>query len=157
MTFSNVKCPLEILLLGGSRQVLVSLQYKYIPSIRVVKAIRRIRTYMGVEEERVRSPREGFGTNVEVIVVGRKGEVAIVLDLEVFQMLSVLGLNLLHPEVASPDCFIRVNSNLSFCRDKISLACGEADVEADLTPEVGGVWREDWTNPREMQEDMAHL
>jgi len=100
MAFWDVKCLLEILLLGDSRQVLVG---------------------VGVEEERVRPPREGFCTNVEVIVVRRKREMAIVLGLEVFQMLSMLSLNLLHPEVASPDC-------------------GETDVEADLTPEVGGVY-----------------
>jgi len=100
MIFWDVKCLLEILLLCGSRHVLVG---------------------VGVEEERVRSPREGFGTNIEVIVIRRKREVAIVLGLEVFQMLSVFSLNLLHPEVASPNC-------------------GETNIEADLTPEVGGVY-----------------
>ena len=69
---------------------------------------------MGVEEERVHSPGEGFGTNVEVIVVGREGEVAVVLGLEVFLVLSVGSLNLLHPEIAGRNCFIRVNSNLIF-------------------------------------------
>jgi len=145
MALLGVKHLLEILLLGG-RHVLVGLQY--IPSIRVVKPITGTRTYVRVEEERVRSPREGFGTNVEVIVVGRERNMAIVLGLEVFLMLSVLSLNLLHPEVASHDYFVRVSSDLSFCRGGISLACGETAVEADLTPEVGGVWREDWINPR---------
>lgn len=69
---------------------------------------------MGVEEERVRPPREGFSTNIEVIVVGREREVTIVLGLEVFLVLGVFTLNLLHPEVASHDCVVRVNSNLFF-------------------------------------------
>jgi len=94
---------------------------------------------MGVEEERVRSPREGFGTNVEVFVVGRKREVSVILRLEVFLVLGMFSLNLLHPEVASRDCFLRVNLNLVFCTGKISLACGETAEEADLAPEVGGV------------------
>jgi hypothetical protein len=68
--------------------------------------------------------------------------VPIILSLEVFHMLSVLGLNLLHPEVTSRNCVVRVNSNLVFDGGKRSLACREAKVEANLTPEVGGVWRE---------------
>jgi len=47
--------------------------------------------------------------------------VAIVLGLEVLLVFSVLGLNLLHPEVTSRNC-------------------GDANIEADLTPEVGGVF-----------------
>jgi len=94
-----------------------------------------------VEEERVRSPGEWFGTNVEVIVVGRERDVAVVLSHEVFLVLSVCGLNLLHPGVASRDCFVRVNSNLIFGMGKASLACRETAVEADLTPEVGSIWR----------------
>jgi hypothetical protein len=71
-------------------------------------------TYVGIEEERVRSPGEGFGTHVEVLVIGRERDVPIILSLEVFHMLSVFGLNLLHPEVTSPNCFARVNAKLSF-------------------------------------------
>jgi len=97
---------------------------------------------MGVEEERVCPPREGFGTNIEVFVVGRMREVTVILRLEVFLVLGMFGLNLLHPEVASRNWFVRVNSNLVFYTGKISLACGETAVEADLAPEVGGVWRE---------------
>ena len=52
----------------------------------------------------------------------------------------MLGLDLLHPEVTSPNCFARVNSN--FGRDGIQLTCGETTIEADFTPEIGGVWRE---------------
>lgn len=62
---------------------------------------------MGIEEERVLSPGEGFGTHVEILVVWRERNVPIILSLEVFLMLSVLGLNLLHPEVTSPDCLPR--------------------------------------------------
>ena len=101
MTFWKVKSCLETLLLG-SRQVLVGLQF--IHFIRVVRWIRGIGTHVGVEEERVCSPGEGFGTDVEVIVVGREGKVTIVLGLEVFLVLGVFSLNLLHPEVASRDC-----------------------------------------------------
>jgi hypothetical protein len=112
------------------------------PITRVARTIRGMETYVGVEEERVRSPGEGFGTNVEVLVAGREGEVAIVLGHEVLLVLSMFSLNLLHPEVASRDCFVRVNSNLVFGTGKIPLACRETAVVADLTPEVGGVWRE---------------
>ena len=101
-----------------------------------------MRTYVGVEEERVRSPRERFGTNIEVIVAGRERDVTIILSLEVFLVLSMFSLNLLHPEVAGHDCFVRVNLNLAFCTGKISLACGETAVEADLAPEVSGVWKD---------------
>ena len=101
-----------------------------------------MRTYVGVEEERVRPPREGFGTGVQVIVVGREGDVAIVLGHEVLLVLGVFAFNLLHPEVASHNCFIRVSSNLIFGKSKRPLACGETAIVADLTPEVGSVWRE---------------
>ena len=140
MAFWNVKRLLKILLLGSSGHIFVSLQH--IQSIRVARTIGGTRTYVGVEEERVRSPREGLGTNIEVLVVRRERDVTIILSLEVFLMLSMFSLDLLHPEVASHDCFIRVNSNLVFCMSKISLACGETAVEADLAPEVGGVWKE---------------
>lgn len=114
MVFWNTKRLLIILLLCDSRHVLVGLQR--IQSIRVAKTIRGMRTHVGVVEERVRPPREGFSTNVEIIIVGREREVAIVLGLEVFLVLSVFALNLLHPEVASHDCVVRVNSNLFFPR-----------------------------------------
>jgi len=106
MIFWNVKHLLKTLLLGSSRYIFVGLQR--IQSIRVVRTIGGMRTYMGVEEERVCSPREGFGTNIEVFVVGRVREVTIILRLEVFLVLGMFGLNLLHPEVASCDCFVRV-------------------------------------------------
>jgi len=99
MTLGNANCAAESLFLGG-RHVLVG---------------------MGVEEERVHSPREWFTTHVEVFVVGRERDMAIVLSLEVLHVLSVLGLNLFHPEVTSGDC-------------------GDAKIEADLTPEVGSVF-----------------
>jgi len=98
MSFWKEKCPLEILLLS-IRHVLVGVR---------------------IEEERIRSPGERLDTNIEVIVGGREREVAIVLSHEMFLVLSVFTLNLLHPEVTSRDC-------------------GETGVEADLTPEVGGV------------------
>lgn len=79
---------------------------------------------MGIEEERVRSPREGFGTNVEVIIVRRHGEVTIVFSLEVLLVLGVFGLNFLHPEVASRDCFVQVNSNLILAGTKSHLLAG---------------------------------
>jgi len=100
MEFRNVKHLPRILLLSSGRHVLVGVV---------------------VKEERVRSPGERFGTDVEVVVVGREREVAIVLSHEVFLMLSVFGLNLLHPEVASRDC-------------------RKAAVEADLAPEVGSIY-----------------
>jgi len=99
MLFWKVKCPLGTLLLGDG-QVFVS---------------------VGIEEKRVLSPREGFSTNVEVLVVGRERDVAIVLGHEVLLVLSVFTLNLLHPEVTSCDR-------------------GKTAVEADLTPEVGGAF-----------------
>jgi len=83
MPFRVVNRILETLLFGG-RHVLVG---------------------MGIEEERVRSPREGFGTHVEVIIIGRERDVPIILSLEVFHVLSVLRLNLLHPEVTSSNCW----------------------------------------------------
>lgn len=91
---------------------------------------------MGVEEERIRSPREGLGTHIEVIVFGREGDVAIVLSLEVFHMLSVFGLNLLHPEITSPN-FWGISSNYVFGKGKTSLTCGKTSEEADLSPEIG--------------------
>ena len=78
---------------------------------------------MRIKEERVRSPGEGFRTYVEVLVAWRERDVPIILSLEVFLMLSVFGFNLLYPEVTSSNC-------------------RETKVEADLTPEVGGVLRE---------------
>ena len=66
----------------------------------------------------------------------------IVLGHEVFLVLSMFTLNLLHPEVTSHDCFVQVNSNIMFDTGKSPLACGETAVVADLTPEVGGVWTE---------------
>jgi len=76
---------------------------------------------MRVEEERVRSPREGLGTNIEVLIVGRERDVTIILSPEVLLVLSMFSLNLLYPEVASRDC-------------------RETAIEADLAPEVGGVY-----------------
>ena len=73
---------------------------------------------MGIEEERVHSPGEGFGTHIEVLVVGRERDVPIILSLEVFLVLSVLGLNLLYPEITSPDYFARVNPTLVFGEEK---------------------------------------
>jgi len=139
MSFCKGKCPLDILLLSGSTHVLVGLQ-----CIQSVSGgtIRRMRTYVRVEEERVCPPREGFGTIVQVIVAGGEGEVAVVLSPEVFLVLSVFSLNLLHPEVASGDCIVQVNSNLVFDMGKSPLACGKTAVVADLTPEAGGIWRE---------------
>ena len=49
MTFWNVKRLLKILLLGSSGQVFVSL--RRIQSIRIVRRIREMGTYVGVEEE----------------------------------------------------------------------------------------------------------
>ena len=80
---------------------------------------------------------EGAGTNVQVIVVGREGEVTIVLGHEVFLVLSVFTFNVLHP--TSRGCFVQVNSNIMFDTGKSPLARGETAVVADLTPEVGGV------------------
>ena len=54
---------------------------------------------MRVEEERVHAPGEGLGTHVEVFIVRREREVAIVLSLNMFLVLSVLGLNLLYTKV----------------------------------------------------------
>jgi hypothetical protein len=139
MPFRVVNRILETLLFGG-RHVLVGL--RCIQSIRVATTIRKDRTYMGIKEERVRSPREGFSTHVEVIIIGRERGVPIILSLEVFHVLGVLRLNFLHPEVTSPNCFPRVNSNIAFGKNETSLAGRKAKVEADLTPEVGGVWRE---------------
>ena len=102
--------------------------------------IRRNGTYVGIEEERVLSPGEGFGAHVKVLIVRRERNVTIILGPQVFLMLGVLGLDLLHPEVTSPNCFARVNSN--FGRDGIRLTCWETTIEADFTPEIGGVWRE---------------
>ena len=65
-----------------------------------------------------------------------------ILSLEVFLVLRMFSLDLLHPEVAGRDCFVRVNLNLIFCAGKTSLACWETAVEANLAPEVGGVWKE---------------
>ena len=79
---------------------------------------------MRIEEERVHSPGEGFRTSIEVIVVGREGDVATILSLEVFLVLSVFSLNLLYPEVASGDCFVRVNLNLVFGTGKYHLLAG---------------------------------
>jgi hypothetical protein len=117
MIFWDVKSLLKILLLGSSGHVFVSLQH--IQSIRIVRMIRGMGTYVGVEEERVHPPREGFGANIEVIVAGGEWNVTTVLSLEVFLVLRMLSLNLLHPEVASHDCFVRVNLNLGFCISKI--------------------------------------
>ena len=64
---------------------------------------------------------------------------AIILSLEVFLVHGVFTLNLLHPEVASRNCCVRVNLNLILCTGEISLACGETGIETDLAPEVGGV------------------
>lgn len=63
---------------------------------------------MRVEEKRVLSPREGLAAYVEVFVVRREREVAIVLSLEVFLVHGVFTLNLLHPEVASRNCCARL-------------------------------------------------
>ena len=114
---------------------------------------------MGIEEERVHSPREGFATHVQVLVVGRERNVSIVLGLEVFHMLSVLRLNLVHPEVTSPNCITRVNSISVFGKDEMSLARRETKVEADLTPQVCRIWREieQILKHRVMQEDSTHL
>ena len=75
-------------------------------------------------------PVEGAGTNVQVIVVGREGEVTIVLGHEVFLVLSVFTFNILHP--TSHGCFVQVNSDIVFDRSKSPLACGETVVVADL-------------------------
>ena len=80
---------------------------------------------MGIEEKRVLSPREGFSTNVEVLVVGRERDVAIVLGHEVLLVLSVFTLNLLHPEVTSCNCFVRVNLRLFLARVKYHLLAGK--------------------------------
>ena len=96
---------------------------------------------MGIEKERVHSPREGFSTHVEILVVRRERDMAIVFSLEVFHVLGVFTLNLLHPEIASPNCVGRVSSSFIRDTDKMALACGNADVEAKFAPEVGGVWR----------------
>jgi len=101
MEFRNLKHLPKILLIISSRHVLVGLQC--IQPIGVAKTIKGMGTYVVVEEERVRSPREWFGTNVEVIVVGRERDVAAVLSHEVFLVLGVCGLNLLHPGIASHD------------------------------------------------------
>jgi len=100
MIFWNTKHLLRILFLGSSGHVFIG---------------------MRVEEERVRSPREGFGTNVEVFVVGREREVTIILRPEVFLVLCMFSFNLLHPKVTSRDC-------------------GETAIEANLAPEVRGVF-----------------
>ena len=121
--FWNAKRLLKILLLGGSRHVLVSLQCTQ--SIRVARLIRGMRTYVGIEEERVRSPREGFGAHVEVFVVGRERDVAVVLSLEVFLMFSVFTLDLLHPKVASRDCFVPGLTRINlYARVKYHLLAG---------------------------------
>jgi len=100
MIFREVKRPLELLLFSSSVHILVG---------------------MGVEEQRVWSPGEGFGASVQVIVGRGEREVAIVLGHEVFLVLGMFTLNLLHPEVAGHNR-------------------GETAVVADLTPEVGGVF-----------------
>ena len=79
---------------------------------------------MGVEEERVCPPREGFGTNIEVFVVGREREVTVILRLEVFLVLGMFSLNLLHPKVASSDCFVRLTQILFSTRVKYHLLAG---------------------------------
>ena len=66
----------------------------------------------------------------------------IVLGHEVFLVFSMFTLNLLNPEATSYNCFVLVSSNPMFNTDKCPLACGEATVVADLTPEVGSVWTE---------------
>jgi len=139
MTFWKVKRALELLLVGSCIHVLVGLQCVQSVSWRT---IRETRTHMGVEEERVRPPGEGFGTNIQVIVAGREGDVAIVLGHEVFLVFSMFTLNLLHPKVTSYDCFFWVNLDITFGAGKSPLACGETAVVTDLTPEVGGVWTE---------------
>jgi len=100
MIFREVKRPLELLLFSSSIHILVG---------------------MGVEEQRVWSPGEGFGAGVQIIVARRERDVAIVLGHEVFLVLGMFTFNLLHPEVASHNC-------------------GETAVVTDLTPEVGGVF-----------------
>ena len=95
----------ELLFLSSSTHVLVGLQYVQSASRRM---IRGMKTHVGIEEERVRSPGEGFGADVQVIVAGREGEVAVVLSHEVLLMFSMFTLNLLHPEVARYDCFSRL-------------------------------------------------
>lgn len=117
----NVKHVLETLLFGG-RHVLVGLQR--IQSIKPANTIRKNRTYMGIEEERVHSPGERFTTHIEVLVVRRKRYVSIILSLEVLLMLSMLGFNLLHPEVTSPNCFVRVNIQL-LTKSKYHLLAGK--------------------------------
>lgn len=97
---------------------------------------------MGIEEEGVLSPREGFGTHVEILVVRGERDMAIVLSLEVFHVLCVFTLNLLDPEITRPNCVDQVSSCSIRDVDRIALARGNAKVEAKFTPEVGGVWRE---------------
>ena len=70
MTFWKVKCVLAILLFSSGIHVLVGLQFIQSASGRTIG---RMRTYMGVKEQRVGPPGEGFGTNVQVIIAGREG------------------------------------------------------------------------------------
>ena len=110
------------LFLGSSSHILVGLQC--VQPIKVARTIKRTRTYVWVEEERIHSPGEGFSTNVEVIVVGREGDVTIVLGLQVFLVLSVFSLDLLYPEVAGRDCFVRVNLISTLTKVKSGLLAG---------------------------------
>jgi hypothetical protein len=59
--------------------------------------------YMGVEEERVGSPRERPGSPVHVVECGGLGKLSAVLVFDVFDVSGVLSLSIVDPGSADSD------------------------------------------------------